>query len=138
MKKLTRLTFNSSGWQRPTRRTQNAEATGTYVNRYGFGHEDWLFRFDWVIDGWKYGFIQGVNKAGKKYVKVPLDLTLFTKEPGGTRRLVCNLNSVECLDDDQSEEARSIFIENGWLEVMRNEVAEIGGNPDGLEDRKAA
>jgi hypothetical protein len=61
MQKLARISYNSSNWQNPTGEAKKYESN-SHNRQNGFGHEDWLFRSAWQIDGWRYGFIQGVNK----------------------------------------------------------------------------
>jgi hypothetical protein len=59
MLKITRIAYNSSGWIRPTGDAKKDEAAGSYNSDYGFGHEEWLFRSEWQIDGGRYAFLQG-------------------------------------------------------------------------------
>ena len=132
--KLTRISFNSSGWQRPTGDARKYESHGTYNYKYGFGHEDWLFRSEWLIDGWRYAFVQGVNKSHSKLVKrrQPIDLTLFTIDPDKRRRYVATIRAVECLDDQQSQDALALFKKKGWYGIMGKEIKAVGGNDSAL------
>jgi hypothetical protein len=130
MHKITRLCFNSAGWQRPTGHARGLEAPGTYNHENGFGHEEWLFRSDWSIDGWRYGFVQGVNKGGAKVIREgkPLDLTVFTIEPDKRRRLVADIYDVECLADADAKAAFEYFVKQGWHDQMKNEILAVGGD----------
>jgi hypothetical protein len=95
MHKLARISYNSSEWRKPTGEAQKYEAPGTYNYQNGFGHEDWLFRSDWLLDGWRYAFIQGVNKARLKYLNQPIDLTLYTIDSEKRCRFVANVYSLD-------------------------------------------
>nr|WP_063570657.1 hypothetical protein [Luteibacter rhizovicinus] len=130
MPKITRIAYNSSGWQRPTGDARREEAPGTYNSDYGFGHEDWLFRSEWQIDGWRYAFLQGVNKSRQKLVRErsAFDVTLFTIEPDKRRRYVADIFGVECMDARQASEAVQAFKDLGWYDTMRREVKSIDGN----------
>jgi hypothetical protein len=132
--KLTRISFNSAGWQRPTGDARKYESVNTYNHKYGFGHEDWLFRSEWLIDGWRYAFIQGVNKSHSKLVNrgQAIDLTLFTIEPDKRRRYVAVIRAAECLDDQESQDALAIFKEMGWYKTMRKEIKAVGGDDSAL------
>jgi hypothetical protein len=70
-----------------------------------------LFRSEWLIDGWRYAFLQGVNKSYSKLVKAgqPVDLTLFTIQPDKKRRYAASIQGVECLNDQQAEDVRKEF-----------------------------
>lgn len=140
MSKITRIAYNSAGWQRPTGEAKTSEGGGTYNALHGFGHEDWLFRSGWLIDGWRYAFIQGVNKSHTKLVKSgqPVDLTLFTKQPDKKRRYVATISAVECLSDQQAEDALGEFKHRGWFSIMEQEAEAVGGDPSALGASKWA
>lgn len=70
-----------------------------------------MFRDECRIDGWRYGFLEGVNKGFKKLMKEgqPIDLTLFTIDPEKQRRYVATIQATECLDDQQAGDAVDAF-----------------------------
>lgn len=140
MHKITRISYNSADWQRPTGDARVYEVAGTYNHEHGFGHEDWLFRTEWLIDGWRYAFIQGVNKSHSKLVEagIPLDLTLFTIQPDKNRQFIATIHAVECLDDQQAQDALKVFKRQGWYKIMHKEISMVGGDTSALGDAKYA
>ncbi len=136
---LARLSYNTANWLRPTRDAQ-AQEEGTYNQEYGFGHEDWLFRNEWLIDGWRYGFVEAVNRSHARLVSAqePFDLTLFTIDQQKRRRYVATIATVECLDDEQADWALDEFRKRGWYAMMLHEIQEVGGNAFALGDAKWA
>ncbi|GJH34214.1 hypothetical protein CBA19CS91_15675 [Paraburkholderia hospita] len=135
MKKLTRISLNSSGWHRPTGDAR-AQESSSFNSINGFGFEDWLFRWEWQLDGWRYAFLQGVNKSRRALLKIgePFDVTLFAIDASKRRRYVATIYDVECLDDDQATEAVDAFKRNGWFDQMKREIEGVGGNVEALED----
>lgn len=135
---LTRISHNTAEWHRPTSDAGKHEAEGTYNQKYGFGHEDWLFRSDWVIDGWRYAFLQGVNISHKRLLADGelFDVTLYVIKPRGVRSLVATICDVECLTGQQSGEAVDVFKSVGWYGQMEREIAEVGGNVAALSDTR--
>ena len=129
-----RLTTNATGWWRPIKNEQSSEAADTYRGEFGFGHEDWLFRNEWIINGWRYGFVQGVNSSRKKLREQgePFDLLLFEIPGPRQRRFVCRLRNVECLSAALAQDAVAAFRDRGWLGIMQREILDVGGNPEGL------
>jgi hypothetical protein len=127
---ISRLSFNSEGWQRPTGEAHEHEASETYNARHKFGHEDWFFRNEWQIEGWRYAFLQGVNKSRNRLLETPhaIDVTLFTIHPDRRRRYVATIHDLECLDDQQATEAFAEFKARGWFETMLADVRRIGGD----------
>jgi hypothetical protein len=129
---LVRLSFNSGGWKKPTGEAKRYEAPSTFNHINGFGYEDWLFRTDWHLDGWHYGFIQAFNNAAKKYRQLALDVTLFTIEPDKRRRCVADIFGLEVLDGDDAQAALKAYREAGWFNLMREEVEDIKGDANVL------
>lgn len=132
----TRLAYNSQHWRRPATAAEVQEAGDTYRNENGFGHEDWLFRDEWQLDGWRYAFVQGVNNSRARLLREgkPFNLRLFTMPAPGDRRAVAEIRDVECLDDRAAEVAVAAYEELGWLDTMRAEVAAAGGRPEALDE----
>lgn len=133
---VARLVYNSDGWHRPMAAAEVQEAGETYRNENGFGHEDWLFRDEWVLEGWRYGFVQGVNNSRVKLLRdgTPFDLRLFTMPALGGRRAVAEIRGVECIDDQTAQAAVAAYQHRGWLDTMRAEITEAGGRPEALDE----
>ncbi len=132
--KLTRISYNSRNWRQPSGDAKNLENATSYNSRNGFGHEEWLFRSEWQIDGWRYAFLEGANKSRRRLLAAqkPVDLTLFTVQPDKKRRYVANIQEVECLNDSQAKSALKIFKKKGWFKIMKAEIAAVGGNAAAL------
>lgn len=52
--------------------------------------------------------------------------------------LVGTINQVEALDDAQAHEAVEAFRDRGWIDIMRSEIAQAGGDASVLEMSKQA
>lgn len=132
---VARLAFNSAGWRRPANAREVTESGNTYRSAHGFGHEDWLFRDEWQLGGWRYAFVQGVNASREKLLRRdrPFNLRLFTMPAAGARCAVAEIDEVECLDDEAAAAAVAAFDRAGWLSQMREEVREAGGNYKALD-----
>lgn len=137
---LARIAYNSNDWHRPAGAGEVKEGGKSYRREEGFGHEDWLFRNDWLIDGWRYAFVQGVNSSRNPLLKrdSAFDLTLFTIDPQGQRRYVARICEVECLSDTQAEDAVKAFKKQGWFELMRQDVCAASGKVEALDSTEFA
>lgn len=133
---VTRLAYNSHHWRRPATAAEVQEAGDTYRNENGFGHEDWLFRDEWQLDGWRYAFVQGVNNSRAKLLREgkPFNLRLFTMPAPSDRRAVAEVRDVECLDDRAAAAAVAAYERLGWIDTMRAEFAAAGGRPEALDE----
>lgn len=122
---VTRLTWNTFDWRKPS--GQGKKEKGTYVARSGFGHEEWLNRSEWVFGGWRYAFLQGVNRQRKRLVGKTLNIRLYTINPMKERLYVGTLKSAEVIHDETAKRALVFFKKNGLIKQMNDEVGAVGG-----------
>jgi hypothetical protein len=128
---LARLCWNSEGWISPTGESPTIEH-GTYVTQNGYGHEEWIFNFQWVLDGWKYAFLQPVNDSYEKMQGRTIDVRLYTIGPKSLWYYVGHLPKCQVITEDQANAAWSEFVKRGWAKDMREQVKAIGGKEKGL------
>ena len=137
---LGRIAYNATGWRRPSE--QRAKESGaSYVKGNGFGHEDWLFRDEWTIDGWRYAFLQGVNKSYNRLLeKGPhlFNMTLFAIEPDGRRRYIARIENMHLVESDAAAIAVALFRRRGWYNTMVSEIRAVSGNVKALGDTNYA
>lgn len=131
---VCRVVYSDNGWVRPAAAFQ--EASDSFASTRGFGHEEWLFRDEWTIGGWRYAFLQGVNDSYERLCKerAPFSVTLFTRAPDVGHRYVARMFGVELLCPDDARRAVEEFRRRGWFDVMRAEIAAVGGRPEALGD----
>lgn len=129
MQYLTRICFNTDNWQRPTGDAAKLEHD-SFAQQYGYGHEEWLFRYDWLVSGWQYGFIQGIQDSRARLARTEemvFDLILFTIDDQGRRKLVGKIRDAELLTEGQCQDALDIYQKQGWLQRMAAEVEGLPG-----------
>jgi hypothetical protein len=132
MSYITRICQNDSNWQHPTRSAR--EASNTFYSQHGYGHEEWLFRFEWQIGGWQYGFLQGVNRGWESRLargERSGEVVLFSITSNG-RRFVARIRHVEFLNKDQSTAALDHYKRLGWYDRMLEEIDDVNGDRSGL------
>lgn len=129
---IARICDNASNWQYPTRTAK--ESKESFHSMHGYGHEEWLFRLEWQIGGWQYGFIQGVNKGGESRInrgdRVG-DVVLYTHATAG-RRYVARIRHLEFLDGAQAAAALEHYKKLGWYDRMLEEIDNVHGDRSGL------
>lgn len=129
MRRIHRISYNSSSWQRPTGDASKLEEKDTFNSLSGFGFEDWFFRGDWQIDGWRYTFLQGANVKKPPLLTTPLNVTLYTIPAENKRKWVADIQGLECLSAAESIAAQDVFRQQGWLRQMEEDVMRIGRDP---------
>ena len=129
---LARVCWNSRNWIQPSGDAAESEAKGTYASENGFGNEEWLFNFQWTLAGWKFGFLQPINKSYSKLKGTVIDLRLFAITGDGQRQYVGEISSCYVLTKDEAANALKRFRKNGWLKQMQQQVRAIKGDPSAL------
>lgn len=124
---VARLCWNTNDWKGPTGRDGKALATDTFEAVHGYGHEEWLFDWRHIHDGWQYGFIQGVVASRQGECFDVLLYTLHTKK--SARYWVGVINDVEVLTMEEASRATARLERSGELARMRREVTELGLKP---------
>jgi hypothetical protein len=107
---------------------------GSYVTRAGFGHEEWLFNFAWLIDGYHYAFLQPVNNSRKKLEGETLEILLYAINQSHYRVYVGEIKGCEVLTPAQATAALKHYKKLGWLRSMRNQIQKVGANASGIND----
>jgi hypothetical protein len=124
-----RICWSTNGWRFPTGESPHLERGG-YVVDAGFGHEEWLFNFAWLVDGFHYGFLQPVSSSFKKVAGKTIDVLLYTIGPGGIRCYAGEISNCEALQPDQATEAMKAYKKRGWLKSMAHQVDQVEGKAE--------
>jgi hypothetical protein len=117
-----RICYNSNGWRKPSGTAD--EHGSTYYGQHGFGHEEWLFNYEWCINGFKYGFLQPINRNLTTYQGSTFSLKLYTNLAGRSF-YAGTIDRVYVPHDDELEVAFDEMRANGWFEQMRTDVAAL-------------
>jgi len=132
-KKITRIFWNNNGWENPSGPQGKSNNKSTFEFKSGFGHEEWLFDFSKVIDGYKYGFIEGIHRG--KHIGKEYDLGLFSICSENKKYYLIGKITIECISKEESKKIYEIYKNNGWISDMESELHSIGltpykGNPE--------
>lgn len=122
----SRVCWNSAGWTHPTGEAAKLEL-GSYVTKQGFGHEEWLFNFEWILNGYHYAYLQPVGRSILQLKGSTIDVLLWSISPEDGRVQVGEIRNCEILPDGQAEEAFSYYSAQGWLTRIREEVKRVEG-----------
>lgn len=121
-----RLTWNNDAWRRPSGLIQRAER-GTHVATRGFGHEEWLNRSEWTLDGWRYAYVEGVGRS-PRLVGHNIRLLLFSINPRKERVFVGEISSASVLTDREARSAHRAFRARRWIATMVRELEDRVGS----------
>ena len=130
--KYCRICWNTSGWRKPTGDAAKIETAKSYCKEHGFGHEEWLFNYEWIIDGYRYGFLQPMGKYYGSYIRQNCSVLLYTVTPEKETLLVAKIDNVYVPDRSELKRVLNISRERGWLDEMRRDVKRVGGSAEVL------
>lgn len=133
MNKYCRICWNTRNWRLPSGDARLLELGDSYVAEYGFGHEEWLFNFEWLLSGYdpddqheyRYGFLQPISKYRGSYVGQTFSILLYTVDPGRTTKAVACINNAYVPDEGELSWVLERTREKGWLDLMRQHLREL-------------
>lgn len=123
---VTRLTWNSNKWQKPSGVAYQFEH-GTYVANNRFGNEEWLNWNQLVFKGWQYAFLQGVNRSLDRLEGKTINVRLFTISPQMKRFYVGYIRNAEVLSKNEAGKAVTFFRHKGLIKTMGKDIRAVGG-----------
>lgn len=123
-----RICWNTQEWQHPTGEAALLEGTG-YVLDHGFGHEEWLFNHGWIIDGYKYRFLQPLQYISHKARSNIFDIILYTISESGERFFVGRIANCELSTNEVAAKVYNSYIQKGWLGEMVQDLKRLNIDP---------
>lgn len=132
MDRYCRLCWNTLGWRRPSGDARHAEV-GSYVTRHGFGHEEWLFNNEWQVNGYRYAFLQPINKSHAGFEGQTFSVFLYTRRPFGGAEAVGVIRNLHVPLRAELAAVKKEYVRRGWLEQMGEDLKLIGVSPGLIE-----
>jgi hypothetical protein len=125
--KITRLTFNNRGWIEPSGWERKSRTPGLHESEHGFGHEEWLFDFDHLIKGYRYGFIEGLRTKNNKHGGCIYNMQLFTIDGVEKQKYwVAKINNCYVLTEGEQIRIQKEFSSKGWIKESEDQLKELG------------
>jgi len=127
-KRIARLCWNTNGWIVPSGIQGKSKNKDTHESKFGYGHEEWLFDFGKLINGYHYGFLEPIRKQQDSFAGTTYDIWLYTLDgKSKIRYWVGEIKNVEVLNSKDSLKATELYKKRGWLKEMENQVRLING-----------
>ena len=131
--KIARVCWNIQNWKRPSGPLGKSKDTASFEVNPGFGHEEWIFDFEKLIDGYKYSFLEPLNTKNNSYKDKIFSIWLYALT-NGQRLCIAKINKAICLDKEEANHAVGIYQGNNWLDKMKEDLIDIGISPDNLDN----
>ena len=134
---ISRICWNTKNWSFPSGDAPKLEK-GTYVREYGFGHEEWLFAFSWVLNGYHYSFLEPVRRSHKRVEGRELAVLLYTIDHQKKRLYVGEIEACHILTETEAEAAMRAYAANRWLSDMKEQIRRVGGRQRAISQSQRA
>lgn len=140
MDKYCRICWNTLNWRLPSGDARYLEMGDSYVISHGFGHEEWLFNFEWLLSGYnsndqtkfRYGFLQPISKYRGTYVGETFSILVYAVNPSQDRMAVACINDAFIPEVKELSWVLEHVRQFGWLDMMRQHVRDLGESDDPL------
>ena len=127
--RFSKICWNYNGWRKPSGLVGKSPDKKSYERKSKFGHEEWLFDFDKLIDGYHYAALQPIGKFRDTYIGKTFDIPLYSVNSKEKRWFwVATIRNIEAIDRAQESSAIEIYRNNDWLNEMTSDLDEIGAN----------
>lgn len=134
MKKLSRICWNDKYWRTPSGREGKSINSSSYEYQHGFGHEEWLFDTEKLIDGYHYAYLQSL--AGLVRNGQVMDINLYTiknEKRNNTRYWLGEILNAELVSPAESRRILKQYRQNGWYDEMKSQLNEVDVDGDILD-----
>lgn len=134
LERIARICWNTNGWIRPSGRMGKSEAA-SHEQKYGFGHEEWLFDIEKTMGDYHYGFLEPVRKFQSKYIGQRFNFLLYTIDSKTNEKYwVGYLRDVIVIDSDEANTVLEEYKKNGWIQMMRKDLDSVGLDGSRIEN----
>ncbi|HAJ80498.1 MAG TPA: hypothetical protein DCO75_12095 [Fibrobacteres bacterium] len=128
-KKIVRICWNTNSWEFPSGPIGKSKNKKSYEYQTGFGHEEWLFDLDKLINGYHYGYLQAIGGFRNTYIGNKFDVSFYSINSATTERWwIGRVHELIIVDDVESINILKIYKHNGWHKEMIQQLTKVGAN----------
>lgn len=131
--KYCRVCWNMNGWKQPSGDARNIESEGSFVNDNGFGHEEWILDFSTLVKGYKYGFLQPLNRYHNDlriYNNNDIDnILIYCWGPDRQAYAIGIIMNVNIPSSGEIIEIIKEYKKHNWLDKIQEDLIDLGINP---------
>jgi len=128
--KIARICWNERMWEYPTGEKGKSREKTSFERVAGFGHEEWNFATERVIDNYLYGYLEQFNNKAPIHSHKIYNISLYTIETinsqNNSKKWLGKIDSVEVISGQESVRIYNIYKENGWLFKMEANLLTLG------------
>lgn len=132
--KIARVCWNINNWIKPSGRYGKSQDRKSHEFQKGYGHEEWLFDFDKLIDGYHYGFLEPIYKHWNKYSGETFNIGLYSVNcEKKTKYWIGEIKNVQVISQEECISAIKLYDKNGWLNEQIDNLKKVNAEFDNLK-----
>ncbi|OFS10076.1 HNH endonuclease [Hafnia sp. HMSC23F03] len=135
--KIARICWNSNGWKKPSGPNGKSTDQNSFEVSPGFGHEEWLFDYSSLINGYHYAFLQPINNNAHKGQIYTIYLYYFERT-SSKKLCIGHIKNTICIDEHEAQSAINTFNKNGRILKMEKDLSSVGLDPTSLNNNTSA
>lgn len=131
--KVVRICWNTNSWRSPSGPEGKSKNKDSYEDIVGYGHEEWIFDLDKIVDGYHFSFLQAANTGRNVHKNSYLKVYLYSiNSATKTRWWIGSIANLQIVPESESERIYQIYKEQGWLDEMIDQVGQAGASSEDL------
>jgi hypothetical protein len=128
-KRISKICWNGNNWVKPSGLKGKSNDPKSYERIKGYGHEEWLFDFEKMIDGFHYGLLQPAQHGRKNFLDKIFDVKLYSRNSEFNETYWVGLiKNLEVISNEEAARIHKIYKENGWLDEMVTQIKKANGD----------
>ncbi|MCK4621393.1 MAG: hypothetical protein KAT62_04165 [Desulfuromonadales bacterium] len=133
--KLARICWNTNSWTKPSGPEGKSKNKKAYEEIVGYGHEEWLFDLEKIIDGYHYGFLQAAHSGRDIHKDKIYNVHLYTiNSVTGTRWWIGAIQNVEWVHKVESEILYKEYKKRGWFDEILKQLENVGASVEDFQN----
>lgn len=127
--RISKLCWNDNDWVSPTGEQGKSKDPESFEALHGYGHEEWLFDFEKIIDGNHYCMLQTVARGRDSYIPRTFNVELYShNSTSKSNWWVGSIKEMNVISGNQSKRIHDKYVKKGWKDEMAKQIKEIDGD----------
>lgn len=128
-RRIAKVCWNINNWVSPSGEEGKSKDKKSHERERGYGHEEWLFDFEKLIDDYHYALLQPVENGRNTFINKSFDIGLFShNSETGEDWWIGSIKHLEVISEEKAKEIYKQYKINGWLDEMAQQLKSVKGD----------
>lgn len=128
-RRISKICWNENDWMNPSGEIGKSLDINSYERSKGFGHEEWLFDFEKLVDGYHYASLQSVERGRETFINKKFDVRLYSHNSATRENLwIGSIKDLEVISPESSKIIYTRYKGEGWFDEMAIQTKSVNGD----------